>query len=127
MFIVGLLQWWYGDGWVRQVAYARDRIAGIYDYFSIDLLARSWFAPFRQISAGKVQGSLEAHWRAFVDRMISRFIGAFMRTILIVAGVISVLVFSFASLIVVALWALLPFAPFAGAYLAFIGWLPWMA
>jgi len=125
MFILGLLQWWYGDGWARQVVVARDRVISIYDYFSVDLLAKSWFAPFRQISAGKVSGPLQAHWNAFVDRTISRFVGAFMRTILIVIGVASIVMFSTAGVVAVFLWALLPVIPFIGLALAMIGWLPW--
>ncbi len=126
MFIVGLLEWWYGDGWAKQLVYARDRVLGIYDYFSIDLLAKSWLAPFRQISAGKIQGSLQVQWRAFVDRTISRFIGAFMRTILIMFGCVAIVLFSIASVVAVLLWAVLPFTPLVGLYLAVIGWLPWM-
>ena len=127
MFIVGLLQWWYGAGWARQLAYVRDHIIGVYDYFSIDLLISSWFSPFRQISAGKVQGSLEVQWRAFVDRTISRFIGAFMRTALIVGGIIALMCFSVASIAAVVLWALLPVAPVVGLLLTLIGWMPWTA
>lgn len=127
MFIVSLLQWWYGDGWARQLAYARDRVIGIYDYFSVDLLVKSWVAPFRQISAGTVQGPLQAHWHAFLDRTISRFVGAFMRTILIVAGAIAIVVYGFAGLLAVFAWGLLPLAPFIGLFLAVIGWLPWTA
>lgn len=125
MFIVSLLHWWYGDGWARQIAYARNRVAGLYDYFSIDLLIKSWFAPFRQISAGKVQGSLGVHWQAFVDRTISRFVGAFMRSLLIFIGGLTLAVYVIASLLAVALWAALPIFPIIGAVLALIGWLPW--
>lgn len=125
MFILGLLQWWYGDGWARQVAGARNRVVGVYDYFSIDLLAKSWLAPFRQISAGKVNGSLAIQWNAFVDRTISRFVGAFMRTILIVIGLTSIILFSIYGAISVFAWGLLPFAPLIGLCLSMIGWIPW--
>lgn len=125
MFIVGLLQWWYGDGWARQLIYARDRVIGAYDYFSIDLLVKSWFAPFRQISAGKVRGSLQVQWRAFVDRTISRFIGAFMRTILIIAGIVVIAAYCVAGVLALFAWALIPFAPLVGLALTLIGWSPW--
>ena len=124
---MGFFQWWYGDGWARQVVYARDKVAGVYDYFSIDLLVKSWFAPFRQISAGKVRGSLQVQWRAFLDRTISRFIGAFMRTLLIIIGAMCLLVFSVGGALAIALWALLPLFPVAGIVLAAIGWVPWTA
>lgn len=125
MFIADLLQWWYGDGWARQVLYAKGRILGIYDYFSIDLLLKTWFSPFRQISAQKITGPLEVRWQAFVDRLISRFIGAFMRTILILTGIVSLVAFTVASAVALVLWALVPLFPFLGAVLAMIGWMPW--
>lgn len=126
MFIIGLLQWWYGEGWARQFYNAKTRLRGLYDYFSIDLLLVSWFAPFRQIDAGAVHGSFAVQWHAFVDKSISRFIGAFMRTILIIAGVIALFCFCIASIVAVLLWAVLPLAPLIGLYLTVIGWLPWV-
>lgn len=125
MFIVGLLQWWYGAGWLRQFQNANARVRGLYDYFSIDLLVGSWFAPFRQISAGRVQGSLAVQWHAFIDKSISRFIGAFMRTILIIVGVLMLFVVSIGYAMSLLVWALIPFAPLAGLTASIIGWIPW--
>lgn len=82
MFIVGLLSWWYGAGWVAEAKRVRERIASTADYFSIDLLVKTLFSPFRQISAGKVNGPLGVKWRAFVDRLISRCIGALIERFL---------------------------------------------
>ena len=125
MFVVALLQWWYGAGWKRQLVAFRDHIAGTYDYFSIDLLARSWFAPFRQISAGKVQGSLAVHWRAFVDRTISRFIGALMRTIIMLVGTVAIALSCIVGVAVVMVWLVVPFIPVALGVLAFMGVQAW--
>ena len=86
MIIVWALSWWYGAGWKACLRGLRERLVSSYDYFSIGLLAKTLFAPFRQISAGKVRGPIGLQWRAFVDRLISRFIGAFVRLILIVVG-----------------------------------------
>lgn len=121
MLIVGFLQWWYGAGWKRQFLTWKNKIAGVYDYFSIDLLLRSWFAPFRQISAGKVQGPLAIQWRAFVDKTISRFVGAFMRTMLIAIGVVSIAITTIAGTIGVLGWLLIPALPLVGFVLALAG------
>ncbi|MET0979649.1 MAG: hypothetical protein ABWX90_00140, partial [Candidatus Saccharimonadales bacterium] len=58
MFVIGTLSWWYGAGWRQRLAMLRERLANTIDYFSIDLLARTLFSPFRQISAGKVNGPI---------------------------------------------------------------------
>ena len=55
------------------------KLVSVFDYFSIDLLVRTWFAPFRQISAGAVDGPIGVQIRAFFDRLISRTIGGIVR------------------------------------------------
>jgi hypothetical protein len=59
MVILGLLSWWYGAGWQQRFVYMRTHIEGMFDYFSIDLLARTLFSPFRQIAAGSIHESYQ--------------------------------------------------------------------
>lgn len=124
MFIVGLLSWWYGEGWRQRIFIIRDRLASIVDYFSIDLLLKTLFAPYRQISAGSVNGPIGVRWRAFVDQLISRCIGAIMRTILILVGGLTILLFSIVGLLVLILWGIVPLLPFMGIAMTTIGWTP---
>lgn len=127
MFVVGLLSWWYGAGWKARLAAVRERIARTYDYFSIDLLLGTLFAPFRQISAGRSDGPLAMRWRAFVDRLVSRCIGAVMRLFLIVFGIVTIVLVAIIGVVLVVLWACVPLMPLIGAVLAIIGWVPsWM-
>ena len=125
MFLVGLLQWWYGAGWKQLLARMHSRLAGVYDYFSIDLLARTLVAPFRQISAGKVQGSLQVQWRAFVDRLVSRFIGGIVRLAMIITGIISLFIFAIMNILASIIWLIMPMAPALGVAIWLIGWVPW--
>lgn len=125
MFIVGLLSWWYGAGWRRCVMSVGDRLLNAYDYFSIDLLIKTLFSPFRQISAGQVNGPIEVQFRAILDKLISRVIGAIMRTIVIVVGSAALLVSALLGLIRIILWPLVPLLPIAAAVLAMSGWVPW--
>ena len=125
MFAVGLLQWWYGAGIKTQFSRAMNRIAELYDYFSIDLLLRSLFAPFRQISASGVRGPLGVQFRAFIDRLVSRAVGTVMRTILIIIGTIAVVVMSLTTFLWLIVWVVLPVIPVVGVTLTLIGWVPW--
>lgn len=125
MFVVGLLQWWYGSGLKSEFLGIARRVASLYDYFSIDLLARSIFAPYRQISATKVRGSLSVQLRAFTDRLVSRAVGAVMRTVLIIVGAMSIVVAAVVSVVWVVVWLVLPVVPFVGLTLSLIGWVPW--
>ncbi len=124
MIIVWALSWWYGAGWKARVLLLRERMARTIDYFSIDILLRTLFAPFRQISAGKVSGPLAVRWRVFVDRLISRCIGAFMRSLLIVIGSVWLFLQFMAGVITILVWACIPFLPILGFIAAVAGWAP---
>lgn len=124
MFLVGILSWWYGDGWLQRAGLIRERLARTLDFFSISLLFKTLFSPFRQISAGKIRGPIGVQIHAFFDRLTSRIIGAMVRTFMIVAGVIVIALHIVWGLIVLAGWALVPLLPIAGILLFSIEWAP---
>jgi len=124
MFIVGLLSWWYGAGWRQRAMLIRERLARTVDYFSIDLLLKTLFAPFRQISAGKINGPLAVKWRAFVDRTISRVIGSIIRIFIILIGCVSIVFYTVIGLATLVLWAIVPALPLVGFLLFISGWTP---
>jgi hypothetical protein len=125
MFIVGLLSWWYGAGWQQRFTMLKERLAMTVDYFSIDLLAKTLFAPFRQISAGQVNGPLGVKMHAFFDRLISRVVGAMVRSTMIVMGVGAIFIHSLIGMITVIVWAFVPLLPLFGVMLFISGWIPW--
>jgi hypothetical protein len=125
MFIVGLLGWWYGPGWRGYIRRVGERLAATADFFSIGLLFRTLFSPFRQISAGRVRGPLGVQMRAFFDRLTSRLIGAMVRTAMIVAGIMVLIFHSVLGGVTIVAWLLVPAIPFAGIVMASGGWMPW--
>lgn len=122
MLFVSLLRWWYGDGWRRRARIISTQIDGVIDYFSIDLLIKTFFSPFRQISAGRVDGPLGVQLRAFADRLISRLIGAMIRSVLLVLGAIAIAAQVVFGGIVLLGWAFVPLLPVAGIILTLTGW-----
>lgn len=116
--------WWYRSGWRSRMTIVKDRLARSFDFFSVDILIKTWFAPFRQISAGQVRGSLNVVARAWFDRLISRLIGGFVRTLVIIIGLVWLIVQSLIGLVELVFWILLPLFPVAGVILMIIGWLP---
>lgn len=128
MFLVGILSWWYGDGWKQRAGLIGERLVRTLDFFSISLLLQTLFSPFRQISAGRISGPIGVQMRAFFDRLISRIIGAMVRTFMIVAGVIIIALHVAWGLIVLVGWAIVPLLPVAGILMFSIGWAPtWTA
>ncbi len=121
LLVVELLRWWYTAGWRQRAGRIAVQLEGTIDYFSMDLLLKTLFAPFRQISAGKVDGSLEVKLRALVDKLFSRVIGAFVRTLIIIIGAIVILLQVIIGLLILLGWALLPLLPVAGLILSVKG------
>lgn len=126
MAIVGIFIWWYSTGWRMACNRAVTRLRGLLDYFSIDLLLKTLFSPFRQISAGKVDGPINIQLRAFFDRLLSRVIGAIVRTMVILIGIVSIIIGIIVGLVYVLAWALIPLTPLAGLTAMLAGWMPWM-
>jgi hypothetical protein len=114
MVIISLFSWWYTTGWMALIQKGSKRVESVLKFFSVPLLATSLFAPFRQISAGRVNGPLGVQLRAWGDRLFSRFIGAFIRTFLIIIGLLIVSILSAVCLIAALIWPLLPAAPVLG-------------
>jgi hypothetical protein len=122
VMILELFSWWYTKGWgtlTRRVLARVDKILGT---FSVGLLAKTLFAPFRQISAGNVQGPFNTQVRAFGDRLFSRVFGALVRGFFIVFGFSAALVVGTIGLVQLIVWPVVPFLPIVGAVLALIGW-----
>ncbi len=126
MFILGILSWWYGAGWRQRVTMLQEKLASTMDYFSIDLLVRTLFSPFRQISAGATNGPIGVQMRAFMDRLISRLIGAMVRFFMIIIGSCAILLYSLIGMVAVIAWGFIPVLPLIGIVLFISGWIPWI-
>lgn len=125
MFIVGLLRWWYTIGWQQRARMTMTRLESTMDYFSIGLLLRTMFALFRQDGAGSVDGPLSVKVQAWAGRMISRVIGAMIRSTVLVMGLITITLQALLGVCVLVVWAIVPLLPIAGFVLMTAGWVPW--
>lgn len=123
MVILLCVRWWYGSGWAWVIKRGfSDRLQWILASFSTVDLARTLFAPFRQTFAGGVKGSLGDHFRAFIDRLVSRAIGFVIRLFLILISLVACFVALLVGLVVVVAWALLPILPLVGVVAWLMGW-----
>jgi hypothetical protein len=118
MMIVALFSWWYGAGWARAAGRIGSRMQTMLETFSVALLLRTLFDPFRQISAGQVRGSFDAQLRAFGDRLFSRLFGAVVRSLFICIGLVSALLAGLIGIVELIVWPVVPFFPFIGIALA---------
>ena len=124
MFLVGILSWWYGDGWRQRLRIVKGRLARSSDYFSIGQLASTLFAPYRQISAGGVAGPIGVRFRAFIDKLISRIVGMFVRLFVLIFGIIVICLQVIFGCIVLIFWMIIPIFPVIGLIAFVVGWVP---
>lgn len=122
---MGLLKWWYGEGWKQRAQLVMARLESTMDFFSVGLLVRTMFSLFRQDGAGKVDGPLGVKMNAFFGRMISRILGALIRSTVLVVGLFAITAQALAGVAVLILWVGVPVLPFAGVLLSALGWVPW--
>jgi len=124
MFLVGLLSWWYGNGLYSRFQIVNNRLKTSADFFSVGLLLRTLFSPYKQISAGNVDGPIGIRLHALFDRLLSRFIGAIVRSSVIVFGLIVMLLQIVFGAVTLMAWVIVPLLPILGLILWTIGWVP---
>jgi hypothetical protein len=122
MFLVDLFAWWYGPGWRAESLLVIARTRGVLDAFSVGLLSRTLFAPFKQIDAGRVRGSADVQLRAWFDRTFSRVFGFFVRSLVIMTGCVTAGIVCVMSGLLVIVWPIVPLLPILGIVLTILGW-----
>jgi len=109
MLMLEFVKWWYGRGWAGALDSVKARAEALSDMFSVSILLRTLFSPWRRIITYPGAG-LEAHLRAMVDNLVSRLIGFVVRvTVLVSAGIVFCLHIVI-SLVELVFWPVVPLA-----------------
>lgn len=124
MLIASFFSWWWTGGVAQLTKRLLAKLDSTRDFFSIGLLLRTLFQPFRMIDAGKVDGPLEVRFRAAIDQLVSRTIGGTVRTIMVMVGLIVVVIQAIASFAYLVCWILMPFLPIISLILFILGVAP---
>lgn len=113
MLIFAFLKWWYSRGFRSYLEKFIDALKNAADFFSIRLLVRNFFSPFRQISAeGTSSLALDARLHAFFDFLISCLIGATIRFFILIIGLVVICAQFALGLVGAVAWPLAPVAIF---------------
>jgi hypothetical protein len=109
MLALEFFSWWYSQGWVQLLHNVHRRMVRTSHLFSLPVLIRTLFAPWKRIITDPGAG-LEAHVRAATDNLVSRLIGFCVRLmVLFTAGVILFFV-GILAVVEIILWPLIPLA-----------------
>lgn len=111
MLALEFFKWWYGQGWALLVRNMRRRLVMTSNVFSVPILIRTLFAPWRRIITYGGAG-INSQIRTAADNLVSRLVGFVVRLfVLFTAGVSLVVVMAVAA-VEIAAWPLLPIAVF---------------
>lgn len=112
MLAFDFLAWWYGTGWIGTFKATQRRLAGLSQMFSIQILLRTLFSPWRRIITYP-GASLEARVRALLDNLVSRCIGFVVRFFVLLTAAISFVFLAIAGLVEFIVWPFVPVAAIA--------------
>lgn len=105
MFVVYMLGWWYSRGWAWALQSIFSQLREVNETFSIPILLRTWLSPWKQIYT---PSSFRNFFRAMIDNMISRFVGAMVRSGMIVGALLASAAIALLGVAVLVLWPLIP-------------------
>ncbi len=122
MLFVDFISWWYVDGFNGFLKRLGLQLAKITDFFSVGLLIKTLFTPFRLIDSYSAGGqTLDDKIRASLDKLIARFIGGLIRSTVLIFAIIVIFTTITIDLLKIALWLSAPLLPIIGAVLLAMG------
>jgi hypothetical protein len=103
------LQWHYGMA-VRDVLRVWSNFLWFfYTFFSITLLAKTLFQPFRRLDEGYKKGFYPSAWaEQFGVNLLMRFVGALLRLTLIFVGLVAIILTILGGALFFFAWLLAP-------------------
>jgi hypothetical protein len=107
MLFLEFFQWWYGAGWARAAKGALNLVKKVELSFSIPILLRTLFAPWKMIISPSGR-SLDEKMRAALDNLVSRTVGFFVRIFSLIAAVVLISGAAIVGATIAFSWPLIP-------------------
>lgn len=107
MALFSMLGWWYSRGWAWSIDRIGQEIQRIGRIFAVGILLKTWFAPWKQITT---VSTFQNFFQSMIDNLISRLIGFFIRTFMLIVASLWASFILVSGMILVLLWPLIPFA-----------------
>ena len=107
MIALEILTWWYRQGWAQVAKNAEQRFVKVSHMFSVPILLRTLFAPWRRIVTYPGD-TIEAKFRAMGDNLVSRVVGFSVRALVLFTAGVMLLCTALAGGIQLLAWPLMP-------------------
>lgn len=109
MLVANIFIWWYRAGWRQLLQRSQRFMRSVVDTFSVPILLRTLFSPWRQIISYR-DHSFGSGARAALDNLISRLVGFTVRVCVLLAAAVVISITALGTCIVLIAWPLVPFA-----------------
>jgi len=114
---LSLLAWHFYDAPKEILKAWGNFLVFVLRYFSIGILLKTFFSHFRHLREPYGRGfDIKKYSMVFIGNIISRIIGAFVRTIIILTGLITEIFVFLLGFIILIAWLLAPFLIIIGIY-----------
>lgn len=107
MLVAAFFKWWYGAGWKLAWQSVGKRLQSIAHVFSVRLLVRTLFSPWRRVVAERSRG-FDGAMHAAIDNAVGRFIGFSVRCIVLITAGITMVAIGLVGGVVLVAWPLMP-------------------
>ncbi|HSX42329.1 MAG TPA: hypothetical protein VLE93_03180 [Candidatus Saccharimonadales bacterium] len=106
--LTGYFYWWYGEGYKQSWQVAAAVLYEVADFFSLEILVKSWFAPWKNDVLSAQNAALSDTVKLWEQNLASRFIGIVLRSIVIFVAVISLAFLTILLGVGLVLWSVVP-------------------
>jgi hypothetical protein len=113
-FLGDIFGWWYSKGIYDFFIYLKAIFLKITDIFSVRLLLRTFFSPWKRDVTPMESLPLNLMLQVIIFNLVSRLIGAFIKAIILFIYFIALAIFLSLTLFLVMLWLLLPLITILG-------------
>lgn len=120
IIFIQYLEWYFLDRTLKILRGWKNTIVSYFNYFSISILIKTLFSPWKGISSGYGRGLDLNRWiEAFVLNSMSRIIGVITRVIFLIVAVIAEFFIIVGGFLVLIIWLAAPLLFFISIYYGF--------
>lgn len=106
--VYGYFLWWYGVGLGQTWELATAILSRIADFFSFNILVKTWVAPWKNDVLRAQNVSLGDQVKIWQQNLISRLVGFFIRTVMIVVCLLLIALTVLLLAVALVIWLALP-------------------
>ncbi len=108
-FVLHYINWHYTVAIIDLIRIVRNFIWFFYNFFSISILLKTLFSPFNKLGEGYKKSLKPTKWaETFLINTLMRIVGALLRSVLILLGIIFVILTAVLGTVFFFVWLLAP-------------------